>query len=161
MKIKIIEKILTLNDNLELIGSNSNVSVKYKTDYDYQEVINKSVNDTVPLIQKMFKDFDKVKDCYVVDFKAGFSGNEPIRWDKYEVANGFKIVESKRINLVDYLGDGSTVKIDIIAYIDGEYHEVSCNYYFLIDLIIMKSFISKLLPISKSSTVSILKPSLK
>ena len=45
---------------------------------------------------------------------------------------GYKIVDKTKIMLITCLNNngGNVIKIDIIAYIEDKYSEISCNYYF-------------------------------
>jgi len=138
MRIIKIEEIITLNGGLELIGSNANEKLNFKTDFDYQEfrLLNDAdVVDKMKIMvqfQNMFKKLRSLKDAYVVDFKAGIYLSQPLRWDYDNIINGFQYVDDKLINFVDCLGDENrnSIKLDIIAYVNGKYNEISCNYYF-------------------------------
>jgi hypothetical protein len=132
-----IIKLLSINDNIEIIGSNSNKEAKYTTDYDLQEIITiKEVNDYNIFIQKfqnIFKIVKKSNYMAITDMKAGKFNTLPVRWSYNDVINKYQDIDTKHIELFDVLQESSktnTVKIDIIAFINNEYVEFSCNYYF-------------------------------
>lgn len=135
MNITKINKLLSLNRNIELIGSNANKTNKYATDYDLQEYvkINNIIyyNKIVTQFQNIFKKVKKSNYIIITDFKAGTFNTLPIKWKYDDIINGFKVIDTKHIYLLDALQDiKSTVKIDLICFIDNKYIEVSCNYYF-------------------------------
>jgi hypothetical protein len=136
MRINKIKSIISINKSIELIGSNSNDQIKYKTDYDFQEVrMAKSIKDkeiVVKKFQKIFKQLEGLKDAFITDFKAGVHLSTPVRWTFEQVMQGYQDIGTYRVMLGDCLDNRgqNIVKLDVVAYIDGKYVEVSCNYYF-------------------------------
>lgn len=143
MRINKIEGIISICGKIELIGSNSDENIEYKTDYDFQEVClgknDKERNlqehrlntELVKKFQSIFRQLKNLDDAYIVDFKAGMSISQPIRWNYSEIMQGYKFIDVEQVNLIDCLhNNDNKVKLDIISYIDGEYKEISCNYYF-------------------------------
>ena len=113
MNIDVIKNVISVNDTIELIGSNANDLIKYKTDYDFQEIVGSNFNKTRMLsnFQNMIKSLQKLDDVYIVDFKAGTYRNETVRWSKIEILDGYKYVDLNIINFVDCLIDGRKSKI--------------------------------------------------
>lgn len=136
MKIENIEKIISLYNYVELIGSNANDEIQFKTDYDYQvvNIIDQTLKNRKLIkkrIQGMFDKLWRLKNVYITDFKAGMFQSQPLRWDVDDIKEGFKDIDGTKIYLEECLyGDNNKIKIDLIVYLDGEYKEVSCNYYF-------------------------------
>ena len=132
-----IIKLLSINDNIEIIGSNSNKEAKYTTDYDLQEIITiNEVNDYNIFIQKfqhIFKIAKQSNYMAITDMKAGKFNTLALRWSYKDVINKYQNIDIKHVELFDALQENAktnTVKIDIIAFINNEYVEFSCNYYF-------------------------------
>jgi hypothetical protein len=133
-RIKQVIKALSICNNIELIGSNSNDQIVYKTDFDLQEICDIPVTKALKEFQNMIKKLTGITDTYIVDFKAGIWLSQPLRWNKNEIMNGFKHVDNQYIRFENclYNKKGNKVKIDLIVYNDADhrYEEMSCNYYF-------------------------------
>ena len=134
MEKEIIKK-LSLSKNIELIGSNSIDTIIYKTDFDLQEnVTAKNMKDYQKYVckfQQIFKSFEKSDTVYITDFKSGRHNTQPVRWEYIDIMNGLKMIDNITINLIDTLQlQNNKIKIDLIAYIKGQFVEFSCNYYF-------------------------------
>lgn len=136
MRIEKIKNIISIDKGLELIGSNSNDQIIYKTDYDFQEIkMVASIKERAKIVkkfQKMFEQIARLKDVYITDFKAGVYESQVVRWSKEQVLLGYQDIETHRVFLADCLmnKDQNIIKLDVIAYIEGKYAEISCNYYF-------------------------------
>ena len=136
MKIENLKKIVSLKNNIELIGSNSNDSLKFKTDFDLQEVyLIDSIKANMRVVKKyksMFKHLEQMYDVFITDFKAGVYKSHPLRWSAEDIEKGYQLIDSHPIYLAQCFNnkDGNIVKLDIIAYIGNKYSEVSINYYF-------------------------------
>jgi hypothetical protein len=68
---------------------------------------------------------------YITDFKCGIdSNNESLHWTKKEVLNNKKLLLNKSyITLEEAIQQKSTIKIDVISYINNTFIEISENYY--------------------------------
>lgn len=125
-KILNIFNILTINGKYKLIGSANLKSTLYINDYDLEEQINISPLQIKKLFQKKFKEVYKDNDIYITDFKCGVDeNNEPLRWTYKDIINGIK----DGYKLEDCIINKSTLKLDIIALINGVFTEFSENYY--------------------------------
>ena len=140
MNIKTIIKLLEINNNIDMIGSNANKISKYSTDYDLQEYIKiTSVTDYNKYLKKFQEIFNIVKKSnymFITDMKAGTFNTLPIRWKYADIMNGFQDLDIKHVNFIDAIqqsAKNNTIKIDLIAFIDNEFIEFSCNYYFTIN----------------------------
>ncbi len=134
LNIKTVLNLLSINNKIELIGTNANKVIKYHTDYDTQEIIKLKKEDYEKYVNKfqdIFKTAKKSKDIFITDMKSGRFNTTPIRWKYEDIMRGYKTFEHMKVFLKDtFYNKNNTVKIDIIAYIDEEYVEFSCNYYF-------------------------------
>ena len=90
---------------------------------DYQKYVSQ--------FQQMLKSFQKLDKVYITDFKSGYYNTQPVRWEYTDIMNGFQMIDNISINLIDTLQlQNNKIKIDLIAYIKGQFVEFSCNYYF-------------------------------
>jgi hypothetical protein len=134
MNVDKIIKLLSIDDNIQLIGSNAIPDIKYSTDFDFQEIVKinsiKDYNNILVKFQNIFMEAKKNKNIFITDMKAGSFNSIPVRWDYNDIINGFKFIDTKLILFVNTLNNNDKVKIDLIVYMKGEYVEISCNYYF-------------------------------
>jgi hypothetical protein len=135
MKIKQIINALNLYGNIEMIGSNSIKNMKYKTDYDLQEHITiENTSDYIIILEKfqhIFNLIENSENIFITDFKSGVFNTYPIRWNYEDIMKGFKDIDTKNVQFVDTLhNNNNTIKIDVLALVDTEFVEISCNYYF-------------------------------
>lgn len=128
-QIKDIFELISFNDDGYIIeGSNLYKSMDYPYDFDLYEVVktNKTIeeakNDAMRLFKNMFREIKKMDNVYFMDFKCGLSKDgEKLRWTPDEIIDG--IHKETKIKLIDCLDDKTLTKIDLIAFIDGEYEE--------------------------------------
>ena len=132
-KTKNIFNLLTINGKYQIIGSSNLKSILYNSDYDLQEFIEGSINPDkiAKYFKDKFMDAQKEPNIYITDFKCGLdSDNEPLRWNKYDMKKGYKILKNKnKILLKNCIMEKATLKLDIIALINSVYTEYSENYY--------------------------------
>jgi hypothetical protein len=129
---------LSIQGKSHLIGSASLKGILYRSDYDLAEEAEfKDTHDVLNHILKKFQQKFKLihanPDWYVTDFKCGkLSDSEPLRWDKKDIANGYKTIKGKRIPFVDCILEKTTMKLDMICKVDGAFSEYTENYYITI-----------------------------
>lgn len=117
---------LTINGKYKLIGSANLKSTLYINDYDLEENINLSPLKIAKLFQKKFKEIYNDNDIYITDFKCGVNEySEPLRWTYNDVMAGIK----DGYKLEDCIMSKATLKLDIVALINGIFTEYSENYY--------------------------------
>lgn len=117
---------LTINGKYKLIGSANLKSTVYINDYDLEEQINLSPIKIKKLFQKKFKEVYNDNDIYITDFKCGVNEySEPLRWSYNDVMAGVK----DGYKLEDCIMSKATLKLDIVALINGVFTEYSENYY--------------------------------
>lgn len=117
---------LTINGKYKLIGSANLKSTLYINDYDLEENINLSPLKIKKLFQKKFKEVYNDNDIYITDFKCGVNEySEPLRWSYNDVMAGVK----DGYKLEDCIMSKATLKLDIVALINGVFTEYSENYY--------------------------------
>jgi hypothetical protein len=152
--LKNIFNLLSINGKYKVLGSSSIKSILYNTDYDlkgdYTNNNNKiSINDTKKYLYKIFLNkFNtayKNPNIWITDFKCGFNDdynedNEKykIRWTYKDMKRGFIKTKNGIKTFEDCLLDKIPMKMDIIALVDGNFVEITENYY--IDINGQKNF---------------------
>lgn len=122
---------LAINNHFNVIGSASiKRSVNYG-DYDLQTIFKcKNKKKCVEKIRnhfiKLFKIAKKNKQLWVTDLKIGELNTEPLRWNQEDLVN--KI--NKGVSFNDALLMKSTIKVDIVYFLNGRFVEITDNYYF-------------------------------
>ena len=133
---KDIFKLLTITGRYKLIGSATAPHLLYTSDFDLQEYfsrtnVGKYPDKILELFREKYKKALANPDIYIIDFKCGEYEREPIRWDKKTIADGYQMVgKKKKITFQQCILQKSTIKMDIIAFIDDVATEFSENYYF-------------------------------
>jgi hypothetical protein len=133
-EIEDVFKTLTINGKYQVIGSGSLEKIEYNSDYDLQEFINDKSNKNV--LDKIYNYFKKKfiyckknPNYFITDFKCGIGEDgEALRWEYKDIIKGIK----NNITFQEALLQKSTIKIDMIVFIEGIATEFSENYYFKI-----------------------------
>lgn len=137
-KVRDVFNLMSITRKYKVIGSGGMKHIKYNADYDLNELFettkltnkDEMLNKLVAIFQKRFEDAEDNPDYFIVDFKCGMDEEgEPLRWDKNDIKKGYKILNdgSKR-TLQECLLQKTTLKMDVIALIDGVFTEFSDNY---------------------------------
>jgi len=121
--------ILAIRGKFNIIGSASNQDILYYSDFDLSTFEKVSLESIKKIFQDKFKEALKDPTIFITDFKCGEIDGEPVRWNKTNIKTGSQIVDGKRITLEECLLMPSTIKMDIVALIDGDFVEFSDNYY--------------------------------
>ena len=134
MDINFILNLLSINDKIELIGSSVNKQLKYKTDYDCQEIIEDlTPNEAYDGFKHIFEKVETLDYVYITDFKSGLHNTIPLRWDYETITKGHQMIENKPIYFVDTLNNqvNNIIKIDLLVFDESKkiFLEFSCNYY--------------------------------
>lgn len=119
--------------NVEVIGSKANTDLKYFSDIDTREFVktDKTYTDILQFFQDIFTEVNETPNVYITDMKAGFYSGKPLKWSYNEIMQGYKQFDNKlKITFENALTQDSVIKLDLVAFLDGEYIEVTTNYYF-------------------------------
>jgi len=160
-KLKEVFNIISLTKKYKVIGSSNLKNIRYNSDFDLSDFYeNKTPNykKIVNYFQFIYKKLDsKDSYSYITDFKCGIdSNNEPLHWTKKEILNNKKLLLNKSyITLEEAIKQKSTIKIDVIAYINNTFIEISENYYIKLNGI--SNFDEK--ELNKNSIISSIKES--
>lgn len=121
--------LLAIRGKFNIIGSASNDEILYYSDFDLATFEKVSLQSIKKIFQNKFKEAQKDPAIFITDFKCGEVDGEPVRWNKKNIKTERQIVNGKEITLDECLLMPSTIKMDIIALIDGDFVEFSDNYY--------------------------------
>jgi hypothetical protein len=121
--------ILAIRGKFNIIGSASDENILYYSDFDLSTFEKVSLESIIKIFQDKFKVAEKDPSIFITDFKCGEYRDEPVRWNKTNIKTGSQIVDGKKITLEECLLMPSTIKMDIVALIDGDFVEFSDNYY--------------------------------
>ena len=134
-QLKHVFNFLTISGKYKLIGSAGLKSIKYNSDYDLMELVNKTDDPNVMLIHighlflKKFREARADPNMFITDFKCGVDGiGEPLRWSEKDLERGFKMDGKNKITFTSALILKSTCKLDAIVLIKGIFTEFSDNY---------------------------------
>lgn len=134
-KVRQVANLITITRDYKVIGTAGLKYLKYYNDVDINELLEKKTDQPLTGLakrfQQIFKDVYSTPDLYITDFKAGMdSDGDPLRWNKEEIKKNSKTLKDGRVvSLEDVLLQKATLKIDIIARVDGSYLEISDNYF--------------------------------
>jgi len=121
--------LLAIRGNYNIIGSAPKEEILYYSDFDLSTYQKVSLQSIKKIFQNKFKEAEKDPNIFITDFKCGEVDGEPVRWNKKNIKTGKQIVDGKEITLEECFLMPSTIKMDIVALIDGEFTEFSDNYY--------------------------------
>lgn len=134
-KLKDVFNIISLTRKYKVIGSSNLKNIRYNSDFDLADFYNNSkptVRKIVKYFQFIYKTLDsKTSYSYITDFKCGLNTDgEALKWTKQEVLKNKKeLIDGSFITLDEAIQEKSTIKIDVISYINNTFIEISENYY--------------------------------
>lgn len=121
--------ILGIRGNYDIIGSASDPDIMYYSDFDLSTFEKVSLENIKRIFQNKYKIAEKDPNLFITDFKCGEINGEPVRWDKTTIQKEKQKIGNSTITLDECLLMPSTIKMDIVALIDGDFIEFSDNYY--------------------------------
>jgi hypothetical protein len=134
-KLKDVFNIISLTRKYKVIGSSNLKNIRYNSDFDLANFYNNS-KPTVKKIVRYFQFIYKILDSrksysYITDFKCGLNTDgEALKWTKQEVLKNKKeLIDGSFITLDEAIQEKSTIKIDVVSYINNTFIEISENYY--------------------------------
>lgn len=134
-KLKDVFNIISLTRKYKVIGSSKLKNLRYNSDFDLAGFYNNSkptVKKIVKYFQYIYKTLDsKSSYSYITDFKCGLNTDgEALKWTKQEVLKNKKeLIDKSFITLDEAIQEKSTIKIDVISFINNTFIEISENYY--------------------------------
>ena len=129
-KIKNIFNLLSLKGSYRVIGSAQLSETKYASDYDLEEYAKEpNPSHVLEIFQQKFLLAEENPNLFITDFKCGVFNNAPLRWNKTAMKRGKQKIGNKWISFEQCLMMKSTIKLDLVALINGTFTEFSENYY--------------------------------
>lgn len=134
-KLRDVFNIISLTSKYKVIGSSNLKNIRYNSDFDLADFYNNSkpsIKKIVKYFQYIYRTLDSKRSySYITDFKCGFNIDEtPLKWTKEEVkANKKKLLDNSFITLDEAIQQKSTIKIDVVSFINNTFVEISENYY--------------------------------
>jgi len=134
-RLREVFNLISLTRQYKIIGSSNLKNIRYNSDFDLADFYNNkkpNVNKIVKYFQHIYKTLDVKKYfSYITDFKCGLnSDGEPLKWTKSEVLKNKKLLlDGSYITLGEAIAHKSTIKIDVITFVNGTFIEISENYY--------------------------------
>jgi hypothetical protein len=119
--------------HVDIIGSKADTDLRYFSDIDLQEFVktDKSYDQILKFFQQKFKQVRQTPNLYITDMKAGYYSGRPLKWRYEDIMNGYKYFDNDlKITFHEALTQDSIIKLDLVAFLDDEYIEVTTNYYF-------------------------------
>jgi hypothetical protein len=134
-KLKDVFNIISLSRKYKVIGSSNIKNIRYNSDFDLADFYNNS-KPSITKIVKYFQYIYRVLDSkrsysFITDFKCGVNIDDtPLKWTKEEVKRNKKqLLDNNYITLDEAIQQKSTIKIDVVSFINNTFVEISENYY--------------------------------
>jgi hypothetical protein len=137
-----IFNLMSVSRKYKIIGSGALQEIKYSADYDLNELFKDEISDKKSALDRLYKVFrDKFieakenPDVWITDFKCGEDSNgEPLRWSYEDMMRGYKrMADGRLIPFQECILMKATLKLDMIALIEGRFVEFSDNYFIKLD----------------------------
>lgn len=118
-----------------LIGSQNIRNILYANDYDLNA--NVGIDDSVAILRSLYKEFLHIfneayadPEYYILDFKCGVHGNEPIRWSYEDMKRGYVERDKTKITFEQcmLMDQGNVIKLDLCYVFNGIFTDVNCMY---------------------------------
>lgn len=128
---------LSVRGNHRLVGSASDPRNRYSSDYDLNEMIKehrftkKVLDELYKIFLSKFRTAKANSNLYITDFKCGLdTDGEPLRWNEDDMERGYKVLQDgRRMTFQECLLVKSTLKMDVIALVDGSFREATEVYF--------------------------------
>jgi len=127
--------LLSISGNYFLIGSANYKNFLYSADFDLNEIYKSK--DTKTVLNNLYNNFKdkfieakKDPNIFITDFKCGEDNKkEPLRWSYEDMMKGYKIQRKHKYDFRECLLMKATMKLDIIAFVNGIATEITDNYF--------------------------------
>jgi len=129
-KIIKINRLMSLESKLNVVGSAALLKSVYYSDIDsYETVKGKNVNSIYNHFKSLFEIINDSENTVVSDFKLGSLKGEPLRWT-------YDHIKNRNNNGVSFdlaLRQKGMIKLDIITLLNGRFIEISSVYNIFLD----------------------------
>lgn len=120
-----ILKLMSFTGQPKVVGSAALRAVQYIGDYDADEY---NVKANPAKFKKIISRLMHLQDVYIGDIKCGEMNGEPIRWTVPEVMRGKLTMGNHEHTLAECIQNPVLFKLDVVAFIDNRYTELSIIY---------------------------------
>jgi hypothetical protein len=124
-KIIKINRLMSLESKLNVVGSSALLKSVYYSDIDsYETVKGKNVNSIYNHFKSLFEIINDSENTVISDFKLGSLNSEPLRWT-------YEHIKNRNNNGVSFdiaLRQKGMIKLDIITLLNGRFIEISSVY---------------------------------
>lgn len=120
------------NPSLYPVGSFQYIS-QFWNDIDVRQILNvkccNSIEEAkrllVNIIQEVVFIISQSNDIIFSNFKAGKANDEFLKWNQYEIENGYKIIDNKKFSLKRAIDQKTVINLEIWKKIGNRYVELS------------------------------------
>lgn len=129
-KIIKINKLMSLESKVNVVGSSKIKRNLYYSDYDsFETVKGKNVNTIYNHFKSLFEIINDSENTVISDFKLGSLKGEPLRWTYEHIKNR----NNNGVSFEDALRQKEMIKLDIITLLNGRFIEISEVYNIYLD----------------------------
>jgi len=122
-----IFKLVSISDKVRIEGSSNINKLIFYGDIDLLDITkNKTSKDILKHFIFVFKEIKKLEDVIITDFKCGKKNGVALRWSINDLLKG----HNKNVSFNDALHMESTIKLDVVANLDGRFLEITTMYDF-------------------------------
>lgn len=129
-KIIKINKLMSLESKVNVVGSAAVSKSVFYSDYDsFETVKGKNVNTIYNHFKSLFEIINDSENTVISDFKLGSLKGEPLRWTYEHIKNR----NNNGVSFEDALRQKEMIKLDIITLLNGRFIEISEVYNIYLD----------------------------
>ena len=124
---KDIFELVSITDKVRIEGSSNVKKLIYYGDIDLLDIAkSQTPKDILKHFIFVFKEVKKLDDVVITDFKCGKKNGVALRWTLDDLKKGY----NKGVSFNDALMMESTIKLDVVADLDGRFLEITTVYDF-------------------------------
>ena len=124
---KDIFELVSISDKYRIEGSSNINKLIYYGDIDLLDIAkSQTPKDILKHFIFVFKEVKKLEDVIITDFKCGKKNGVALRWSINDLLKG----HNKNVSFNEALHMESTIKLDVVANLDGRFLEITTVYDF-------------------------------
>ena len=122
-----IFELVSISEKVRIEGSSNINKLIFYGDIDLLDIAkNKTSKDILKHFIFVFKEIKKLEDVIITDFKCGKKYGVALRWSINDLLKG----HNKNVSFQKALMTESTIKLDVVANLDGRFLEITTMYDF-------------------------------
>ena len=122
-----IFELVSISEKVRIEGSSNVKKLIFYGDIDLLDIAkNETPKDILKHFIFVFKEIKKLEDVIITDFKCGKKNGVALRWSINDLLKG----HNKNVSFNDALHMESTIKLDVVANLDGRFLEITTMYDF-------------------------------